>query len=221
MKKRKKVFIADDHAIIRDGLRHILSRAPEYEIIGEAGDGREAIEKIEELEPDIVLLDISMPFLTGVEVARHIKQKAPSIKIIILSQYDNFEYIKELLEIGVDGYVLKDDTSDELLRAVSEVLKGNNFLSPDITRIFISDYSGSGKTGKEGELETQFNLLTPREREILKLIADGRQNAAIASILFISEHTVKTHRSNIMKKLDIHNLVDLIKYAMKNGLIES
>ena len=215
-----RIFLSDDHAILRDGLKHIITSNPDYEVIGESGDGRDALEKIEKMKPDIVILDISMPSMTGVEVARNIKKYNPNIKIIILTQYDSSEYIKQLLKYGVEGYILKENASDELLRAIGEVQKGNNFLSPEITKKVVTDFKETGESGKSKELKTQFSLLSPREREILKLIADGNSNVQIASILFISDQTVKTHRANIMKKLDIHNLAELIKFAMKDGLIE-
>ncbi|HSV97022.1 MAG TPA: response regulator transcription factor [Spirochaetota bacterium] len=217
---KTKIFLADDHAILREGLRYILGSVTGYEIVGESGDGREALGMIEKLKPDIAIVDISMPGMTGIEIARQVRKYTPSVSIIILSRHDNEEYVNELLKLGVNGYVLKDNAGDDLLRAVAEVSKGNIYLSPRITRKIVTDYLAPGAREAARRPDSQFTALSTREREILKLIAEGRSNAEIASTLWISDKTVKVHRSNMMKKLDLHKVADLVKYAVKSGLVE-
>jgi len=217
---KTKIFLADDHAIVREGLRYILGSVTGYEVVGESGDGREALGMIEKLKPDIAIIDISMPGMTGVEIARQVKKYTRTVRIIILSRHDNEEYVNELLKLGVNGYVLKDNAGDDLLRAVAEVSKGNIYLSPRITRKIVTDYLSPNVREAAGRPDSQFTALSTREREILKLIAEGRSNAEIASTLWISDKTVKVHRSNIMKKLGIHKVADLVKYAVKSGLVE-
>lgn len=217
---KTRIFLADDHAILREGLRYILGSVPGYEVTSESGDGREALGMIEKLKPDIAIIDISMPGMTGIEISRQIKKYVPETRVIILSRHDNEEYVSELLRLGVNGYVLKDNAGDDLLRAVAEVAKGNIYLSPRITRKIVTDYIAPGQREGAGRHDSQFTALSIREREILKLVAEGRSNAEIASTLWISDKTVKVHRSNIMKKLGIHKVADLVKYAVKNGLVE-
>lgn len=211
--KKLRVFLADDHAIMREGLRHILNAVDFLEVVGEAGDGGEALESIEAMKPDMVILDISMPTVTGVEIARKLRRYHPSIKVIVLSRYDNQEYVQQLLKYGIHGYVLKDDAGQDLLRAIEAVRKDETYLSPRITKHLMADVGG--------ETSGQFTRLTNREREVLKHIAEGRSTDEIAKILWISPRTVKIHRQNIMKKLDLHKVADLVKYAIKAGLVEA
>jgi DNA-binding NarL/FixJ family response regulator len=215
-----KIFLVDDHAILRDGLKYILSAIPEFEVVGEAGDGREAISRIERLRPDIVVLDISLPSMSGVEVARQLGKFVPDTKIIILSRHDNEEYVQELLAIGVSGYILKEGAGDDLIKAINEVIQGNIYLSPRITKKVISDFMLSRTRVAGGAPGDPMPLLSNREKEILKLIAEGKTGDEIASILRIAANTVKVHRMNIMQKLEVHNTVDLVKYAIRKGLIE-
>jgi DNA-binding NarL/FixJ family response regulator len=218
--KRIRIFIADDHAILREGLVYFLQKIPQYEVVGESADGRDALERIEQLKPDIAILDISMPSMTGVEVTRQLKKYHPEIKVIILSQHDNEEYIRQALKSGVLGYLLKENSGKDLLRAVEEVMKNNVFLSPGIAKKVVTGFSDEhGFTHESGDSHP-FNELSPRELEILKLIAEGKSNIQIGSMLFISDKTVNVHRANIMKKLNIHKIADLVKYAFKNGLVE-
>lgn len=214
--KKARLFLADDHAILREGLVHILSKVPEYDVIGESGDGKEALDRIEKLKPDLAILDVSMPTMTGIEISREIKRYNPGVKILILTQHDNEAYVKQLLKNGIDGYILKENASDELLKAVEVILKGKSYLSPEITKKIVSGFSEDNGT-REDE-RSPFTVLSNRERVILKLIAEGKSNREIASTFFISDQTVKTHRANIMKKLDIHKLADLVKYAIKCGI---
>lgn len=211
------IFLADDHTMFREGLRYIISNNPDYTVIGESGDGRNALLAIEKHQPDIAIIDISMPNMTGIEITRQLKKFNPDIKIIILSQHDNEEYVRQLLKYKVNAYVLKDNAGYDLLNAISEVNKGNIFFSPQITKRLINELQQQKiKTTNDNV----FSILTNRELEILKLVAEGKTNNNIGSLLFISEKTVKNHRTNIMNKLNIHKTIDLVKYALKNGLIE-
>lgn len=214
-----KVFLADDHGILREGLKHILNQTGYCEVVGEAANGKEALEKIDEIKPDIVILDISMPELTGIEAARKIRKYHPEMKVIILSRHDNEEYLEQLLKYGIHGYVLKDDAGHDLIRAMEAVLKGETYLSPRITTRIMKDLSAPGRE-KRDPGTSRFQSLTNREREILKLIAEGKSNEDIGQDLRISPRTVKVHRSNLMRKLDVHKVADLVKYAVKTGLIE-
>jgi len=216
--KKIRIFIVDDHTILREGLCAIIRSVPDYEVIDESGDGREALEKIEILKPDVVILDISLPSMTGVEVARQLRKYYPEIRIIILSQYDNDEYVANLMQYGVHGYLLKNDTGHDLIRAISEVMKGNIYLSPEITKKMVNNFVANRQQENQ-QVNNMTVRLTHRELEILKLIAEGKSNRQIASLLFISGRTVNVHRSNIMKKLDINKVTDLVIYAMKNGLV--
>jgi len=217
--KKIRIFIVDDHIILREGLCLIIQSVPEYEIIGESGDGREALEKIEMHKPDVVILDISLPSMTGVEVSRQLRKFNPEIKIIILTQHNNDEYIDHLMQFGVHGYILKENTSVDLLRAISEVLKNNIYLSPEVTKKMVNNYIINNHQ-KNHSAENMTIKLSPRELEIVKLIAEGKSNNQISSMLFISAKTVNVHRSNIMKKLDIKKVTDIVIYAMKKGLIK-
>jgi len=213
---RTKIYLADDHAILRDGLKHILSGEGGMVVVGEAGDGKTAYEEIERIKPDVAVLDISMPVLTGLEVARLLHKYNNEIKIIILSRHDNEEYIQEALKNGINGYILKDNAGDDLIRAIHEVLKGNVYLSPRIVTMLTKGIV----TNEKNDKNVRDGILSHREKEVLKLVAEGKQSSEIASLLRISVKTVKVHRLNIMNKLDIHNVTDLVKYAIKNGLIE-
>lgn len=216
-----KALLIDDHAILREGLKLILHQVQDLEIIGEAGDGKSALEKIESLKPDLILLDISLPEMTGVEVARYARKNFPEIKIIILSRHNNEEYVQQLLKLGIHAYVLKDDAGDDLIRAIEAVRQNERYLSPRITSQIVSNFEQYGKrkktTTEEGKL---FSILTHREREILKHIGEGKSNEEISKELQIALRTVKVHRQNIMKKLDIHNVAELVKFAIKSGIVE-
>ncbi len=216
--KKKRIYLADDHAILREGLKHILESSQKCEIVGESGDGQTAFEEISRLLPDAVILDISMPGLTGIEAARKIRRYYPEIKIIILSRHDSEEYIQELIKIGINGYVLKDEAGSDLLKAVESLDKNEVYLSPRITSRIMS--AGFHKNPSDDIQENLFVQLTSREREILQLVAEGKSNEETAKILWISPATVKVHRQNLMKKLGVHKATDLVKYAVRMGLIE-
>ncbi len=215
------IFLADDHVILREGLKHILLEDNSIEIIGEAGDGREALEKIDKLKPDIAILDISMPTLSGLEAARVIRKYNKNIKLIILTRHDNEEYVHQAIKNGVNGFILKDSAGDDLLKAVRDVMNGNIYLSPKIVTNIVK--SGMAEPGSKDRIKLKSEkkeLLTNREKEVLKLVAEGKSSNDIAALLKISPKTVKVHRLNIMNKLDIRNITALVKYAIKSGMID-
>lgn len=212
-----KVFLVDDHVILREGLKKFISEKSRYEVVGEASTGIEALEKIEKLQPDIVVMDISIPEMTGIEVSQQICKYWPDIKIIILSRHDNDEYVNQLLKYGVKGYLLKNYSISNLLYAFTEVLKNNIYLCPSIMTKIVNNYN-SCKADKESN--SLFGTLSQRELQITKLIAEGKSNPEISSILRISIQTVKVHRSNIMNKLCVHKVTDIVRYAVRHGLVE-
>jgi DNA-binding NarL/FixJ family response regulator len=213
---RIKVLIADDHAILRDGLRKLLAEEQDLEVVGEARDGHDALKKAEELKPDVILLDVAMPGLNGIAVAKRLKSAAPNARILILTMHQEEEYVYETLRAGAAGYILKDAASDELVGAIRAARRGEQFLSPGISRLVVRDETRSG--GKE--IQTVSQHLTNREREICKLLAEGHTVPKIADMIGISRKTVDVHKTRLMKKLDIHNRADLVKYSIANKLIE-
>jgi len=215
-----RIYIADDHAILRDGLKMLLMRNDKFEITGEAGDGKKALEEIEKLKPDIAILDISMPNMTGLEITRQIKKFNKKIKVIILSRHDNEIHVKQALNNGANGYILKDYAADELIRAINEVMSENIYLSPNLITSFITKQNGFLNLKSFNETDLDDKLLTDREEQILILICEDNTNKDISITLRISEQTVKGHRTSIMKKLNLHKSTELVKYAIKNGLIE-
>lgn len=216
MKKRYEIVIAEDHTILREGLRALLSSHPDFEVVGEAEDGREAIRRVEKLMPDLVLMDLSMPRMNGLEAIKEIKKRSPEVKIIALTVHKTEEYILATLQAGADGYALKDATHSELVMAIEHVLEGSCYLSPDISGKVIEGYLEGRKTLKA---TSAWDTLTQREREILKLIAEGYKNREVADYLCISLKTVEKHRANLMKKLDLHNTAALTACAIEKGLV--
>jgi len=216
MSERHRICIAEDHAILRDGLRAILDADPEFEVVGEAADGREAVNAASAYEPDLMLMDLTMPRMNGMEAIREIKRRAPTVKIVVLTVHKTEEYVFEALRCGADGYVLKDATSDELILGVKSVLKGYQYLSPQVSPKVIDGYLG--KRDVNG-LRSPFETLTQREREVLKLIAEGNRNREIADFLCLSEKTVEKHRASLMKKLGLGNAQALTAYAIERGLV--
>ena len=214
-----KVLLADDHTIVRKGLCSLLEGEADIEVIGEAENGREAIKLAEKLHPDIVVMDISMPCLNGLEATRQLKKHFPEIKILILTMHANEEYVFQTLQAGAEGYLVKKAAPSELVLAIREVHQDNFFLSPTISRTVIDEYiRRADEINGEGDA---LKNLTARETEVLQLIAEGRKNREIAELLFISIKTVETHRAHIMDKLDIHSTAELTHYAISKGIISS
>ena len=209
---KMKILVVDDHAIMRDGIGALLVLQDDVEIVGEAANGNEAVERARELSPDVVIMDIAMPGMDGLEATRRIVKKNPKVKVLVLTQYDNKEYILSAIKAGAAGFVPKRALGSELVSAIRAVYQGNSFLYPSAAAALIEDY----RQQAEGD---SYDSLTPREREILKLIADGHTSRQIADMLFISLKTVLGHRAKIMEKLDLHNRTELIKYAMRKGLV--
>ena len=211
-----KVFIAEDHTILREGLKALLAADRHLEIVGEAEDGREAVLKIRELRPQVVLMDLSMPHINGTEAISLIKKRHPDIRVIALTVHKSDEYVCATLNAKADGYVLKDDSHQELLNAIYSVIKGKTFLSPGICSRVVAGFLG--KTPSR-EAQHSWDILTHRERQVIKLIAEGNKNRDIAESLSLSVKTIEKHRSNLMKKLDLHNASALTTYAIENGLM--
>jgi len=218
MKTPYRIAIAEDHTILREGLRALLSSQPDFEVVGEAEDGRDAIRCVVTEKPDVILLDLSMPRMSGLEAIKEIKRQRPETKIVVLTVHKTEEYILATLEAGADGYVLKDATHSELVLAIMNALQGKRYLSPGISEKVIGGYLEGKKALKT---QSTWDTLTQREREILKLIAEGNKNKEIADYLYISLKTVEKHRTNLMKKLDLHNVASLTAFAIEKGLIES
>ena len=207
-----KILVVDDHAIMRDGIHALIDLHDDIEVVGEASDGKEAIEKVRELAPDVVIMDIAMPGMDGLEAARRIRKRNPEVKVLVLTQHDHKEYVLSAIKVGVAGYLPKRAVSSELVSAIRAVHRGESFLYPSAATALIQDYL------RKGEVEP-YDYLTEREREILKLIAEGHTSREIANMLFISLKTVQGHRTKVMEKLDIHNRTELIRYAMRKGLV--
>lgn len=216
MQTKIKIVLAEDHTILREGLKALLSADPKFEIIGEVEDGREALRCVDKLAPDLILMDLSMPRMSGMEAIREIKKRYPGTRVIALTVHKTEEYLHTTLQAGADGYVLKDATHAELVLAIKNVMKGKSYLSPGVSEKVIEGYL----QGKEGVIaDSPWQTLSQREREVLKLIAEGYKNKEIAQDLCISLKTVEKHRANLMKKLDLHNAAALTVYAMEKGLV--
>jgi DNA-binding NarL/FixJ family response regulator len=211
-----RVLVTDDHAIVRDGICALLALTGDIEAVGEATNGREALEMVRKLAPDVVLMDIAMPLMDGLEATRRIHKEFPQAKVIVLTQYEDREYVLPVIEAGASGFVSKTAASSELTSAIRSVYRGDSFLSPSIARLLVEDYREMAKVGKSRDTSEQ---LTGREREILKLLAEGHSTPEIARMLVISPKTVERHKTNLMAKLDIHNRLDLFKYALRKGIV--
>lgn len=211
-----RVFLADDHLLLREGVRSLLHKVADIEVVGESGDGKEAVEKVEKLIPDVVLMDITMPGMGGLEATWRIKQQNPQVKVLILTIHDTSQYLSGMLNAGASGYVVKTTASEELISAIRAVNQGDIYLYPSIARMLVEDYL---QKVKAGEQRTSYEGLTPREREILKYIAEDRKNKEIADLLGISVRTVQAHRTNLMDKLGARDRTELVKYAIRKGII--
>jgi two-component system, NarL family, response regulator NreC len=216
MSQKYRIVIVEDHTILREGLKVLLSQNPECEIVGEAQDGREAIRIVEKNKPDLILTDLSMPRMNGMEAIREIKRISPQSKILVLTVHKTEEYILSTFQAGADGYLLKDSTHSELVMAVNKVLGGKRYITPEISEKVIEGYLEGRGTLKS---QTPWETLTQREREILKLIAEGYKTKKIAELLCISQKTAEKHRSNLMEKLNLHNIQALTTYAIEKGLV--
>lgn len=209
-----RILLADDHPLVRSGLIKLLEPFKEFIIIGEASDGEEAVAMTKKLEPDVVVIDLSMPKLSGVEATKIIRKNFPSAKVLVLTMYDNEEYVYQILKSGAGGYMLKNSGRDELAAAIRAVARGDRFFSPRVSEIVMESYLRKSEGRSDLPMTDDDLPLTKREREILYYIADGFNNSQIAEKLFISARTVETHRTNIMQKLDIHDAANLVRFAL-------
>lgn len=218
MNQKKRILIVEDHTLLRAGLSALLARDPDIEVVGEADNGRDAVRSVPVVAPDLVLMDLSMPASNGIEAIHEIKKRYPSVRVLVLTLHKSDEYIQESLRAGADGYILKDASNDELRVAVRSVLNGKTYLSPDISSKVVNGYLGLGDGSGVASI---WSTVTHRERQVLKLVAEGRSNRVIAEYLCLSVKTVEKHRSNLMRKLDLHNASALTAFAIEKGLVES
>jgi two-component system response regulator NreC len=215
--RKMRILLADDHTILRAGLKMMLNAQPDMQVVGEAQDGRQAIQEAQRLQPDIILMDITMPDINGIEATREIKRQQPDIRILVLTMHEHDDYVFQALRAGASGYMLKEAADTDLITALHVIKSGQFYLSPTAQSVVVGDYLQRVHTGEEKD---SYNSLTEREREILKLVAEGNTNNQIAERLVISPKTVDTHRTHIMDKLNLHSRAELVKYAMRRGLLE-
>ncbi|MEO8972278.1 MAG: response regulator transcription factor [Ktedonobacteraceae bacterium] len=211
------ILLADDHTILRAGLKMMLNAQPDMEVVGEAQDGSHAISETRRLQPDIVLMDVTMPDINGIEATRQIKKIQPEVKILVLTMHENDEYVFQALRAGASGYMLKEAADTELITALHVIQSGQFYLSPSAQSVMVGDYLQRVHSGEEKD---SYSSLTEREREILRFVAEGYTNNQIAERLVISPKTVDTHRTHVMDKLNLHSRAELVKYAMRRGLLE-
>lgn len=211
-----RILLADDHTVIRKGLRLLLESQPGFQVVAEAADGRETVAMAESHAPNVIVLDVAMPNLNGIEAARQITAKNPQAAIVILSMHSDESYVLRALKAGARAYLLKDSAEDDLINAVKAVNAGKAFFSPVISKMLVEDFM---RQLREREVDDSYDLLTSREREILQLLAEGKTNKEIATVLNLSPHTVETHRGNILQKLNLHSVPELILYAVRKGVI--
>ncbi len=207
-----RILLADDHALVRQGFRMILEAQPDMEIVGQAGNGREAVELAEKLRPDVVIMDVAMPELNGIEATRRLGASLPRTRVLALSMHKDSMYVREILRAGARGYLLKDSGDADLVAAVRAVAKGEGYLSPGVSDAVLADY--------RKHVTDPLDLLTSREREVLQMIAEGKTNKEIATALNLSVYTVEAHRGRIMEKLNLHSTSELVRFALRNGLID-
>jgi DNA-binding NarL/FixJ family response regulator len=211
-----KVLVVDDHTIVRDGICALLTLAGDMEVVGEATNGSEALNKVKELSPDVVLMDIAMPIMGGLEATRRISKEFPRTRVLVLTQYDDKEYFFPVIESGASGFISKAAASSELTAGIRSVYRGDSYLSPSVTKLMVENYR---HTAGERASQDPYNQLTEREREVLKLLAEGHSTQETAAILVITPKTVEGHKTNLMAKLGVHNRVELVKYALRKGII--
>jgi two-component system response regulator NreC len=210
--RKIRILLADDHAMVRQGFRMILAAQPDMEIVGEAGNGREAVELAGELKPDVVVMDVAMPELNGIEATRRIMDNVPRTRVLALSMYKDSVYVREILRAGARGFLLKDAIDRDLLAAVRAVARGEGYLSPSVSEAVLSDY--------RRHVTDPLDLLSSREREVLQMIAEGKTNKDIATTLNLSVYTVDAHRGRIMEKLNLHSVGELVRFAVRKGLVD-
>jgi NarL family two-component system response regulator LiaR len=211
-----KVLVVDDHTIVREGICALLSLVDDIEVVGEAANGSEALKKVNELEPDVVLMDIAMPIMDGLEATRRIRREFPKTRVLVLTQYDDKEYVFPIIETGAAGFISKVAASSELASGIRSIYQGDSYLSPSVAKLLVEGYQ-HGVGGRSGH--DPYEQLTDRERDVFKLVAEGRTTHDIADILVISPKTVEGHKTNIMAKLGIRNRIELVKYALRRGII--
>jgi two-component system, NarL family, response regulator NreC len=214
--RKTRVLLADDHQLMRSGVRLMLEREPDITVVGEAGDGREAVALAKTLKPEVVVMDIGMPNLNGIEAALQMTQHNPELAVVMLSMHSDESYVLRALKAGARGYLLKDSAEADLIKAVHVVAGGKSFFSPAVSKVLLDDYV---RKLKRSGAEDAYDLLTPREREILQLIAEGKSNKDVANLLNLSVYTVESHRSNLMEKLNLKGVPELILYAVRKGII--
>lgn len=214
--KKIRILLADDHKLMRSGLRLLIEQQPDLTVVGEAADGREAVALAKSLRPDVAVMDISMPNLNGIEAAHQITQSHAELAVIVLSMHPDESYVLRALKAGAKGYLLKDSAESDLITAVRAVARGKSFFSPAVSKVLLDDYI---RKLKRSGAEDAYDLLTPREREVLQLVVEGKSNKEVANLLNLSVYTVETHRSNIMQKLNLKGVPELTLYAVRKGII--
>jgi two-component system, NarL family, response regulator NreC len=212
MREKIHILLADDHAVVRQGFKMILAAQPDMEIVGEAGNGREALDLAGQLQPDVIVMDVAMPELNGIEATRRIAALSPRSRVLALSMHKDSVYVREILRAGARGYLLKDSISSDLLAAVRAIARGEGYLSPGVSDAVLNDY--------RRHVTDPIDLLTSREREVLQMIAEGKTNKEIATVLNLSVYTVDAHRGRIMEKLNLHSATDLVRFAVRAGLVD-
>ncbi len=212
MREKIRILLADDHAVVRQGFKMILAAQQDMEIVGEAGNGREALDLAGQLQPDVIVMDVAMPELNGIEATRRVADLSPRTRVLALSMHKDSVYVREILRAGARGYLLKDSISSDLLAAVRAVARGEGYLSPGVSDAVLNDY--------RRHVTDPIDLLSSREREVLQMIAEGKTNKEIATILNLSVYTVDAHRGRIMEKLNLHNSTDLVRFAVRCGLVD-
>ncbi len=211
-----RILLADDHGVVRKGLRFIIERQPGLEVVGEAGDGREAVKLAQELNPDLVVIDIAMPMLNGIEATAQMVKQNPKLGIVILSMHSDEDYLLSALNAGAKGYLLKDSADTDLIRAIEAVSRGTPFFSPEIAKTMLEDYM---RFLQQRNLQDSYDVLTDREKEVLQLLAEGKSNKEVAGILNVSIYTIDTHRTHLMQKLNLHNTAEIVLYAVRKKII--
>jgi DNA-binding NarL/FixJ family response regulator len=212
MREKIHILLADDHAVVRQGFKMILAAQPDMEIVGEAGNGREALDLAGQLQPDVIVMDVAMPELNGIEATRRVADLSPRSRVLALSMHKDSVYVREILRAGARGYLLKDSIASDLLAAVRAVARGEGYLSPGVSDAVLNDY--------RRHVTDPIDLLTSREREVLQMIAEGKTNKEIATVLNLSVYTVDAHRGRIMEKLNLHSVTDLVRFAVRCGLVD-